>query len=325
MKAAGESESLRDQAMDWMLRLEAAPGDRTLRAAFEGWLAQSDDHRKAWRTMDHVWGRLGDLPLDATTASEPAETPRRAPLLPRGKKRSLAIAATIALAACLALVLHPLLKLRLLADHVTSVAELRDVDLDDGSIVRLDADSAIAVDYTAARRAVTLLSGQAFFEVARDTRRPFVVTADGVTVTVTGTAFDVRTWDGGVSIAVRSGSVAVSLDRGMTVVATLSRGERLAVGRADNRIDKSGIAPDDVASWRGGQLIVHDATLADMVEQLGRRQHGVIVLRDEALAHSLLSGVFDLSRPAEALNAIVQAQGGRLIRVTPYLTIISAH
>ena len=73
--------------------------------------------------------------------------------------------AAAALAACLALYFAPVLKLRLQADHMTSVAELSDVTLEDGSVVHLDAGSAIAIRYGATRREVALLAGRAFFDV----------------------------------------------------------------------------------------------------------------------------------------------------------------
>lgn len=310
--------------MDWVLRIEAAPHDKELRAEFDLWLGQSEDHRKAYRTMKHVWGRLSDLPLDDTvpTGTRPvSELPQS-----QGKRRfrRLAAVTAVALAACVALFFYPVLQIQLLADHVTSVAELRDFTLEDGSVVHLDAGSAIAVNYTGPRREVTLLSGQAFFEVVHAPDRPFAVIAEGVTVTVKGTAFGVRTWGEGVSVAVQSGIVEVSLDHGEHVAATLSPGQRLTVRRAGNRIDRGEIAPDDVASWRGRRLVVHDVTLAEVVEELGRHYHGAIILRNEALAQSVLTGVFDLSRPVEALNAIVQAQGGIVTQYTSYVMVISA-
>ena len=47
--------------MDWLLRLEAAPDDSELRAAFEAWLASSEANREASRVMGHTWRRLGDV------------------------------------------------------------------------------------------------------------------------------------------------------------------------------------------------------------------------------------------------------------------------
>jgi transmembrane sensor len=77
----------------------------------------------------------------------------------------------------------------------------------------------------------------------------------------------------------------------------LTRGERLSVNRGSRQVVKSEIAPQDIASWRERRLVVDGATLADVVEELGRHHAGVIVLRDRRLAERRVTGVFDLRRP----------------------------
>lgn len=216
-----------------------------------------------------------------------------------------------------------MLQLRLQADHLTGVAEQRDVTLEDGSKVVLDAGSAITVRYGATRRSVELLSGQVWFEVTTNRQRPFVVTAAGVAVTVTGTAFSVGLSGSGVSVAVQSGSVDVALEQGVPAAATLQRGDRLQV-RSDGRIKRGQISADEIASWRDLQLVVYDTPVRDVVEQLGRYRSGAIVFRDSAIADRLVTGVIDLRRPTEALHALVELQQGSLIELTPYLTIISS-
>jgi transmembrane sensor len=316
--AADEGEPLRGEAVDWLIRLQAAPGDGAVRAAFDSWLKTSDDHRRAWQSVSRVWRVSEGLPAAGGLA------PANVAAFPRARRlrRAFAVAA-VAVAACVALYLAPLLQLRLQADHMTSVAELRDVPLDDGSVVQLDAGSAIAVRYAATRREVVLLAGRAFFDVAPASDRPFVVVADDVTVTVTGTAFDVRSGSDGVSVAVQSGTVEVGLDGGARPAATLTRGQRLSVGRLAGQVVKSEIAPDDVASWRERRLVVDGVTLAEVVEELGRHHRGLILLSDRALAERRITGVFDLRRPIEALNAVAGSQRGAVTAITPYVLVLS--
>lgn len=316
--AADEGEPLRSEAVDWLIRLQAAPGDGAVRAAFDSWLKTSEDHRRAWQSVSRVWQVSEGLPAaDGLAPAKVVAFPRV-----RRLRRAFAIAA-VAVAACVALYLAPLLQLRLQADHMTSVAELRDVSLDDGSVVQLDAGSAIAVRYAAARREVVLLAGRAFFDVVPARDRPFVVVADDVTVTVTGTAFDVRSGSDGVSVAVQSGTVEIGLDGGARPAATLTRGQRLSVGRLAGQVVKSEIAPDDVASWRERRLVVDGVTLAEVVEELGRHHRGLILLSDRALAERRITGVFDLRRPIEALNAVAGSQRGTVTEITPYVLVVS--
>lgn len=315
--AADEGEPLRGEAVDWLMRLQASPDDAAVRAGLDAWLAASEDHRRAWQSIERVWRLTGDVSVaDASPAANVVGLPRA-----RRARRALAIAVA-ALAACVALYLAPILQLRLLADHRTSVAELREVTLEDGSIVHLDAGSAIAIRYGAARREVALLAGRAFFEVTASKERPFVVLAEDVSVTVTGTAFDVRRSSDEVIVAVQSGTVEVE-ERGR-MAGTLTRGESLSVNRSSREVVKSEIAPQDVASWRERRLVVDGATLADVVEELGRHHAGVIVLRDRSLGERRITGVFDLRRPVEALNAIARSQHGSITEITPYVLVVSA-
>ena len=173
--------------------------------------------------MGHTWRRLGDV-----ARPMPAAVPAAKPRL-----RRLVAATAMALAACVALYFFPTLQMRVLADHMTGVAELREVVLEDGSVVHLDAGSAISVTYGAAGRDVALLAGQAFFDVASLQGRPFRVRAGDVTVTVTGTAFSVRPSSQAVSVDVQSGTVEVSCRQGRCggPVARPARGRRPRVGR----------------------------------------------------------------------------------------------
>ena len=151
--------------MDWLLRLEAAPDDVQLRAAFDAWLQQSDAHRDAFRVVGHTWERLGALPRQRLPERKAvAVATRQASMVKRYVRTAVAAAAAAAMA-CLMFAFFPTLQTRLLADHATGVAELRQVVLEDGSIVHLDAGSAIDLKYGGAGREIALLAGQAFFEV----------------------------------------------------------------------------------------------------------------------------------------------------------------
>ena len=321
---------MRAEAFDWLMRVQAAPGDSAMRAARDAWLAESEAHRNAYCSVERMWRVAGMLPLNYAeqvrggASAKPAATAHRLAAR-RGSRvwRNVGLAA-VALATCLALVFLPALQLRLAADHLTGVAELRDLTLEDGSTVHLDAGSAIAVRYGPARRDVRLLSGQALFEVVAARDRPFVVIVGDVTVTVTGTAFAVRSSADTVSVAVQSGTVEVALDRGRRPAATLTRGQQLDVDRASGRVATREVAPEDVAAWRERRLVVDGATLADVVDELGRHYDGVIVLRDRSLAGRRITGVFDLGRPIEALHAVVGTQHGSIVEITPYLIMLLA-
>ncbi|HBC07401.1 MAG TPA: iron dicitrate transport regulator FecR, partial [Rhodospirillaceae bacterium] len=158
----------------------------------------------AWDLTQRSWDLAGVVAVQAGDAS-PTGRAR-----PQFHRRTVAAMAGLAMAACLALfVVAPQVRLLLAADHVTGAGETTTVALSDGSEVDLAADSAVKTNFTAGRRELALLRGQALFRVAKDAGRPFVVDAAGYSVTVTGTAFDVALTDRSLAVAVAHGSVRV--------------------------------------------------------------------------------------------------------------------
>jgi len=315
--APNKGQSLRGQVIDWHFRLESAPDDQALRAEFDAWLAQSDRHRKAHETIQSIWHDAEQLQPAAPARQQAANVAK----LQHTRPRSRRFYYVAALAACLAILMLPAVQLRLAADHMTGIAELRELMLDDGSRVTLDAASAIAVDFSTARRSIKLLSGQAFFEVVPMPDHPFVVTASDVNVTVTGTSFSVGTSDMGVGVTVETGKVRVSRDG--KELAGLVAGERLRVD-PDGAAAQESVDSGDAAAWRGQRLIVHEATVREVVEQIGRYVPGAIIFRDRQVADRRVTGVIDLRRPDEALHAVVNLQQGKILQISPYLTVISA-
>jgi len=316
-----EGQPARAQAVDWLMRLQEAPGDPRLRAAFDAWLAEDEGHRRAYADMEPLWRQaeeVGALRADRRSGdrARPGAPPAR-----RVGRRWVA-AAGLALAASLAFLFLPAMRLWLAADHRTGVAELREVLLEDGSRVTLDAESAIAVDYGAGRRSVTLLSGQAFFEVTPAPARPFVVDAGTVSVRVTGTAFDVARSESGVAVAVRSGTVTVS-GQGRGAVAELAGGQQLRLAR-DGLLARGAVAPDDVGAWRDGRLVVYDRPVRDVVQQIARHVGAVILFADGGIAGERVTATVDLRRPRDALRAVVDLKHGSVTELSPYLLVISS-
>lgn len=305
------------QVVAWLLRLEEAPDDQTLRAEYEAWLAQSEHHRKAHETITLLWRNAEELGSLAP-ASGRSEVARRT--LRRPGVRGFVWGAA-ALAACLAMLTFPAIQRRLAADHSTSVAETRQIELEDGSRVSLNAASSIAVVYRANQRAVTLLAGQAFFEVAPSAERPFVVSASDVRVMVTGTSFSVGTSSAGIAVEVETGTVKVS--REGTLLAGLEAGQRARIAPGGATM-KGTVTPDEVAAWRDHRIVVYQATIRDVVEQIDRYLPAAIVFRDREIADRRVTGVIDLKRPEEALRSVVDMQKGTVTHITPYLVVISS-
>jgi transmembrane sensor len=154
--------------------------------------------------------------------------------------------------------------------------------------VVLNTDTDIEVRYTRGRRGVSLLHGEAQFEVTHDAARPFVVHVDGDTVTALGTRFQVRRNADAVVVTLLRGSVAVTQGPERRVLrpdeqAHLSPGDGIRIQAID---------PAQVTGWLGGWLRFRNASLGQVVDEANRYSSRKLQLGDAGLASLKLSGNF---------------------------------
>ncbi|MQB10389.1 FecR family protein [Agrobacterium sp. ICMP 6402] len=313
-----------EEAAEWLLRLQAGAVEPRLKAEFDRWLALSPANRLAWERTCKTWRNLGlvepefkNLWEDAPHLPEKAAKPvsRR-----RWSGRHYAGAAMAAAALCLAVLFVPASLVRIKADYQTSTAESRTIILDDGSRVQLAAASALSTDFTNGRRTVKVLKGEAFFDVAPDTTRPFIVEAKNVTVQVLGTAFDVDLTDGVTQVALAHGSVEASFRNAPPT--RLVPGEMLIVD-ASGAIRKENVSVEDIGGWRNGELYVVDATIGSVVEQIQRYHPAWLTMADKTLAGQRVTGFYDLRDPDRALEALVEPYRGKVHAIGDSARIIT--
>ncbi|WP_129777200.1 FecR family protein [Peristeroidobacter soli] len=186
--------------------------------------------------------------------------------------------------------------------YATEIGATRAVALPEGSIVTLNTASHIHVDLRDTQRTIELDRGEAYFEVARDEDRPFVVIAGKHRITALGTAFSVRrsTSDdvrvtvatGRVSVVIASEARAESGERMHTPV-ELEAGSVAEAYRKNVSVVKRPLAEiEEALSWRSGFLVFHDTPLIDAVAEFNRYHTRQVVIRDPSLAAIPVSGSF---------------------------------
>lgn len=306
------------QASAWFLQLDDEPDNESLRAEFMDWRATSPAHLAAWEETVRVSDLIsvaGPLPRNAPIIE--SELPRHGWFRRMSSTRTLA---SLALAACLAWAVVPDLSLQLRSDEITTTAELRVVRLEDGSTLHLAPRTAIAFSNDAKGRTLSLLQGEAWFDVAHDTARPFRVLAGESTVTVLGTAFSVRRTDRGTDVAVQRGHVAVTMPHGPARVDLVAgHSVSLSAGTAL----RGTIRPDRIASWREGVAIINDQSIADVIDRLRPWYEGYIVATGPGLKDRRVSGIYDLRDPDLALKALTRAHKVTVSQVSPWLRIVT--
>jgi transmembrane sensor len=130
------------------------------------------------------------------------------------------------------------------------------ITFEDGTIAFLDADSAADVSYSETRRLVTLRRGRAFFDVAKNPSRPFIVAAADRRVTALGTRFQVRLGPGQMEVVLLEGSVSVEPSNSWFDFSMLRRapvmlrpGQRLSAV-AGEPLEITLVDADALTSWR---------------------------------------------------------------------------
>lgn len=329
-------QELLEEAAGWILKLETAPDGSPLFREFDAWLMASRGNRTAWESVNQTWQLLGairpadnqkvwgDVPSLPKPGLAPlVETMTRARSARASFVRSAGLAIAAVSVAWLIWIVAPIALIAWQADHRTGAGETEIVAMADGSTVELGGRSAISTKVDSAQRKVTLLAGEAFFDVFRDAERPFVVDAQGIELEVLGTAFDVQVSSSTTNIALLRGSVVIRSGAQDGVVTVLKPGERFAVDHDTGAVSVTAVSLDEIGAWRDGKVFLADATVASAVELIQRYHPAWISLPDGSLAARKVSGLFDLRHPDQALSALVGPFGGKVRSVSPLVRIVT--
>ncbi|PAL21471.1 FecR domain-containing protein [Sphingopyxis sp. GW247-27LB] len=190
--------------------------------------------------------------------------------------------------------------------YATSVGEIRRVPLADGSIAAINTASTIEVKLDDAARHVRVEQGEAWFQVAKDKQRPFVVAAGRARVRAVGTAFSVRRRAGGADVLVTEGEVEVWADGAEGHRVRLRAGARGFIAD-DAAIVQQPAAPsaiDRALAWRSGKVDLAGDRLDSAVAEFNRYNQRRLAIADPAIAGERLDGVFRTDDPEGFAQAV---------------------
>jgi transmembrane sensor len=182
--------------------------------------------------------------------------------------------------------------------------EVRSYRLSDGSLMQLNGASVARTNMQAGRRSVTLLHGEAFFDLEHDPVRPFAVTAGGTTVRAVGTTFDVSLLASAVTVTVQEGSVEIEKHCVPAAGGALPRNQALRLEAGEQAsVSREGCvraAPNPDAaqldrqlSWTHPRLSFQREPLSAAVDQFNRYNRRQMSIKDTAIGDLRIRGVFD--------------------------------
>lgn len=290
-----------------MVRREREDWSESEQAELEAWLSASSAHRVAFIRLQSTWADAGRLKLVAANGLADPKDWRHAPAaepenaLPQQGyeyQRSLsdvlgaAIAAGLVLAAGLALWLNwPLHG----TTYRTAIGGLSAIRVRDGSTITLNTNSGIHIALSDTERRVDLDKGEAFFEVAKDPNRPFIVRVGDERVVAVGTQFSVRREQNIIRVIVTEGSVRVehSTASRPPETAMIAPGGVAVAGVAGVLVQDRPLADvEERLSWRKGIVVFHNTLLTEAVAEFNRYNTRQIDIEDAEIGALRIDGRF---------------------------------
>jgi len=316
------SPELAAEAARWCARMDSDDVSAEDELAFKGWLAD-DPRRRA------TYDAMSQMTMDPALITAMQNAEGASQVLSRSFARKLPNIvrplpfAAVGLTSLLVWLAWPWLNLALTPPALvaTPPGQTRTMMLADGSRVELSGGTSLDVRLGSARREVRMQSGEAFFTVAPDATRPFVVTTEDGRVQVVGTAFDLSQTRDGLEIAVHHGRVAFGRNGLFVETVDLVAGDKADLNEGVVSTVKH--FDLEAGDWRSGWLDTNGVTLGGLAERLSRR-HDITVSVDPTLLDKRIAGRFRLNDPETLLRSLSAIHGFAVTRSDAALLITPA-
>jgi transmembrane sensor len=294
---ADQLEHINNEAREWFTLMQSGSVSELEAQQLQQWLQADSAHQAAYRQYELIWQDLGNLKAQDIAALKAPATPwlvssarnflgeifSSLQMLNPKSQFGLALA-SVAILAIVIIGFQP--EKIVVQNFATAIGEVKKVTLEDGSEITIGAKSEVKAWATRKERHIILVSGQAFFKVAKNPQRPFWVDAGETKVRVVGTQFDVRKGSDRTRVAVLEGIVNVSSTNKSVTLApvVLTAGQQVTRLNAGKFEPVNAISVSELESWRNGRLIYLRSSLADVVADANRYFNHSITLGSKDLA-----------------------------------------
>lgn len=315
-----DHQALLEGAVDWIVLLGSGRATEQDRQRFERWLASCPENARAWGEVNGVMAQPLAALREAAGVAPGHVRAARSALLRSGaanRRKLLKLALLLPGAGVTALAVDRYVPLAgLAATYATRTGERRSYQLEDGTVLTLNARSAADVRYDSAERRVLLRQGELYAETQPDSR-PFIVGTRHGQVSTDAARLAVRLSAAYDAVQAFDGALLVQPPQGQALALQAPQAGAFDRRRAWLRDSV------DQADWRRGVLTVRNDSLGEVVERLRAYQPGVIRLSPQAAALRVF-GVFPLDAPDAALRALGETLPIRVRRYGPWLTLVDA-
>jgi transmembrane sensor len=305
-----------DAAIAWQLSLDS--GNALECEAFAKWHAAHEEHARAWR-------QLGMLDQRFSVANGPARTAllqSRESIRRRVRKLGSGLASIVAVISLALFAGDRYLPIDYwLADQRTATGEQRTLRLTDGTLINLNTHSAVDVRFDEKQRLIVLQEGEILVETGHGDSRPFIVETREGSMRALGTRFLVKREEEGTRLSVLKSAVAAHPES--------SPEEQILREGQQVLMRSNGLGPIIALNlgsdaWTRGMLVVDNARLEDLVQELGRYRRGHLGVTPE-VADLRITGSFPLNDTDKALSALLPTLPVQIEQHTPWwITVAKA-
>lgn len=336
IKFPSQTDTLSD-ATEWIAKIDRGLSNQEEQQLSE-WLTQSPAHGKTlvhaasmWDLLDVLRPIAELLPMSDEHFEDAARTADKTPSGRSSSVGRVAMAASVlvslgALGGWLFMQMNavapqnqtavadvPSEPARIIRHYQTDFGETSLYTLADGSVMQLNTNSSVTVEYSSNQRQIELVAGEVFFEVAKDPHKPFVVASGDDRVTAVGTAFSVDiSSEKSLEVMVTEGKVTVNRTTGAAArvypEVVLTPGQRVVV--RDSQPDVS-VEQDPEASlaWREGFVVFNGEPLSAVVSEIDRYTSLTFKITDPELASVPVGGYFKTGDLEQLLLVLQQNFG----------------
>jgi len=320
-KTPNDKKSVQEQANLWITRLDKGLS-RAEKQHLIAWINQDKAHYAAIKKISFLWSDISTKhELNGLFAQKPEKNTQSDYLM-----KGFLAAGLVSVALLASSLLHDVNKIWLSPQQnitqqpvyqkfSSQYGEQKQVTLDDGSVVKLNTNTLIEVAYSKLQRKITLIRGEAKFDVAKDKSRPFTVISGHSSFTALGTIFNVQRDNiSSVELLVKEGQVlvakanvpvskllnAISSSQKTTVQQLtpnnniIFAGEKVAIASGVNSTKKSLSAQEvkQELSWQQGVLIFDGEPLKQVLKEVQRYNAIKFLPIDTEMAKLQVSGYF---------------------------------
>lgn len=347
---------IREQAMEWIILLDDRELDQGEVDEFLDWLDASPRHRPEFIELAKLWGGMDVMsqlahliPLDQQSEAGDGGTLSSQQEY-KWRPQWVAMAASLVFVSLIGIFMAAsdieqwdFVYSRSVDAYSTKVGVQNTIRLADNSVINLNTDSSVKVDYREHSRDIYLERGEAHFDVEHDPQRPFIVHVGDGTVRAVGTAFNIHYNEGIVDVLVTEGVVEVTASLAepeivepQAVVApgqaqeqTMTRtsigvGQSVAFKEVIRSVDT--VAPKEIErklAWKNGMLIFEGDYLEHAIKKITRYTDTQILIKDPSIRDVQVGGYFKTGEIDAMLDTFETSFGIKVTRISKNLIFLS--